>query len=169
LFSIIVAVDESYGIGYKNKLLVHIKDDMQRFKNLTMNRKVIIGRKTFESIPNGLPGRNIILVTSHKNYQTNARNVFICNDLDKFMREMYLDNNEEIFIIGGAEIYKQTLRYVNKIYLTKIHTTFKSDTYFPKIDKNIFKLHDHVEKKYDVKHKLYFDYEDYYRITIPCI
>lgn len=133
-FSIIVATDLNGGIGKDNKLLFNIKEDLQRFKKLTTNHTVIMGRKTLEGLPfkNGFPNRHNIILTSKTNniqtYGTNHSLVFK-NDIKEIIEE-YKNSKEEIFIVGGESIYRQFLPYANKIYLTKILEIKKSDSYF---------------------------------------
>lgn len=159
MFSIIVAVDENFAIGYKNNLLCRISDDMKRFKSLTMNKKVLVGRKTFESIPNGLPGRKIIVATNNTEYKSNKAE--ICYDLYFFLRENK-NVSEEIFIIGGAQIYSAAFPFAKKIYLTRIKNKFLGDTFFPKI--NEFDWQKELSPIFfDHKNNLSFQYEYYER------
>ena len=129
MLSIIVAIDLNGGIGNNNELLFHVKEDMRRFKELTTNHKVIMGRKTFESLPNGaLPNRtNIVLSRSKMGLD---EELDICYMYIVMVLEEYRDSNEEVFIIGGGEIYSQLLPYCNKIYLTIGFGEFEADTFF---------------------------------------
>ena len=131
MFSIIVAVDENFGIGYKNNLLYKISEDLKRFKLLTMGKKILVGRKTFESIKNKLPGRKIIIASKNKDLL--YENAVICSDLKNFFIEN-INTPEEIFIIGGAEIYSLAMPYTKKIYLTRIKYKFTADSFFPEIN-----------------------------------
>ena len=135
--SIIVAVAENNAIGKDNKLLWHISDDLKRFKKLTTGHIVIMGKKTFDSLPNGaLPNRTNIVITDDINdkFEDCIMAYSIEDALDKS------DDNKEIFIIGGGSIYKQFLKYANKLYLTKVHKSFEGDVFFPEIDINEWKL-----------------------------
>lgn len=125
MINLIVATDINGGIGKDNKLLWHIPKDLKRFKSLTTGKTVVMGRKTFESLPfkNGLPNRNNIVLTRGE-YQDNG-NVKYINDINKI-----LEMKDDIFIIGGAEIYKQFLPYCDKLYLTKVFAEFEADTFF---------------------------------------
>lgn len=129
MISIIVCIDNNGGIGKDNKLLFHIKEDMKRFKNLTTGHKVIMGRKTHKSLPNGyLPNReNIILTNNH--FLHHEGNIHLTNNIDNLINQ-YRNSDEEVFIIGGDSIYKQFLPYTNKIYLTKVNDNKNADSYF---------------------------------------
>lgn len=132
MLSIIVATDINGGIGYKGKLLFHIKEDMKRFKELTIDHKIIMGRKTYESLPNGaLPNRhNIVITTSNRvNTLSPTQSLIFKNNIEELIEE-YKDSEEEVFIIGGGFIYKQFLPFCKKIYLTIGHGEFEADTFF---------------------------------------
>jgi len=128
--SIIVAVAENQVIGSNNKLLWHLKEDLQRFKSLTLGHHIIMGRKTYESVGRPLPGRTNVIITRDKNYK--ASGCVIVNSLDDAFNVAKMDN--EVFIIGGGEIYRQTLPLTNRIYLTKVHASFHGDTFFPELN-----------------------------------
>lgn len=128
MISIIVAMELGRGIGYEGKLLTHIKGDLPRFKKITNNHAVIMGRKTFDSLSNGpLPNRTNIVISRNKNLKINGATVVpslkeaidICNA------------EEESFIIGGGEIYKEALDIADKLYITHIKKSFTADTFFP--------------------------------------
>lgn len=132
MLSIIVATDTNGGIGKDNKLLFHIREDLQRFKDLTTGHIVIMGRKTFESLPNGaLPNRhNIVITTSNKvNTTSPTQSLIFKNNVEELI-EKYKDSEEEVFVIGGGFVYKQFLPYCKKIYLTTVKGNFEADTFF---------------------------------------
>lgn len=132
MLSIIVASDINGGIGKDNKLLFHIKDDLKRFKELTTGKTIIMGRKTYESLPNGaLPNRhNIVITTSNRvNTLSPIQSLIFKNNIEELIDE-YKDSKEEVFVIGGGFIYKQFLPYCKKIYLTRIYDECKADTFF---------------------------------------
>lgn len=136
MINAIVAVDENYGIGYQNQLLEHIPGDLKYFKEKTSNSVVIMGRKTYESLPKKpLPNRLNIVITSKAN-SISSDNGVIYLTLDQakdFLKENA--ENQDIYIIGGASIYTQFLPYYDKIYITKIYKTHNNiDTYFPNIE-----------------------------------
>lgn len=144
--SIIVATDLVGGIGYKGDLLFKIKEDLKRFKGLTTGRTIIMGRKTYDSLPNGaLPNRNNIVITSSNRVNTMSpcESLIFKNNTDELI-EKYKDSNEEIFVIGGGFIYQQFLPYCNKIYLTRVYGEFQADTFF-RYDEKEFEL-DHCSQ-----------------------
>ena len=137
MISIIVAMTSNNYIGKDNKLLFHIKEDMKRFKSLTIGHKVIMGRKTFESLPNGpLMDRENIVITSNKNY--NPDGVIVCRDVYDIIHK-YSNSEEEIFIIGGESIYDIFEIYTSKIYLTKIYSDIIGDRKF-NFDEDRYKI-----------------------------
>jgi dihydrofolate reductase len=128
--SIIVAVAENQAIGYNNQLLWRLKEDLQRFKSLTMGHHIIMGRKTYESIGKPLPGRTSVVITRDLNFK--AEGCRVVHSLEEALKV----EDSEVFIIGGAEIYNQALPLADKIYLTRIHASFPGDTFFPELDLN---------------------------------
>lgn len=139
MLSLIVAVAQNNVIGKDNKLIWHISEDLKRFKEITSGKTIIMGRKTFESLPGVLPNRKHIIVTRDKNYKVNSDNVTIVHNLNSLI-DQYKNCDDEVFIIGGAEIYKQALPYADKLYLTKINNFFDGDTFFPEINYDYFKV-----------------------------
>lgn len=129
MLSIIVAVSQNGAIGKDNKLLWHIPNDLKRFKSITSGHTIIMGRKTFESLPKVLPNRHHIVITRDKNFKVNNESVEVINSIDDVISR-YKDSPEEVFIIGGGDIYRKLLPYANKIYMTKIYKVFNGDTYF---------------------------------------
>lgn len=130
--SIIVATDLNGGIGKDNKLLFKIKEDLKRFKELTTGKTIIMGRKTFESLPNGaLPNRhNIVVTTSNRvNTISSTESLIFKKNIEELIEE-YKDSQEEVFVIGGGFVYKQFLPYCKKIYLTIGFGEFEADTFF---------------------------------------
>ena len=162
MISISVAVAKNNVIGKDNKLLWHVSEDLKRFKKNTSNKKMIMGRKTFESLPGILPNREHIVVTRANNFKVDSDKVTIINDLSSLI-EKYLKCEEEIFVIGGANIYKQLLPYTHKIYLTKIDEDFEGDTYFPEINYDEFKTEYTSEQLIDEKNGLHYTFIDLVR------
>ena len=135
MFSIIVAVGKNNEIGKNNKLLWHIPEDLKNFKKITLNKKVVMGRKTFESIGRPLPNRENIILTRNNDY-TLDNEIRIYNDLETLLSE-YGNSEEEIFILGGEQIYKEMLdkNMITKLYISFIDFESKeADAYFPKIN-----------------------------------
>lgn len=148
MFSIIVAIGKNNEIGKKNKLIWHIPEDLKNFKKITTGKTVVMGRKTHESIGKALPNRKNIILTRNFNIKYDE-NIEVYNDLENFI-DKYKNNNEEIFIIGGEEIYKEFLKrdIVEKLYIS--HVDFQcedADAYFLQIDYRKWKKQS--ENQYD--------------------
>jgi dihydrofolate reductase len=134
MISIIAAIDKNRALGYQNKLLVHLSEDLKHFKEITTGHVVIMGRKTYQAIGQALPNRiNIVL---SKDPKFTAENCEIFNDLDKALEFAKAQETEEIFFIGGGQIYQQALPLADKLYLTIIDAEYQADTWFP--DYSIF-------------------------------
>ncbi len=133
MLSIIVAVASNDVIGGDNELLWHISKDLKRFKEITSGHTIIMGRKTFESLPKVLPNRHHIVITRDKDYKADSAEVEVVNDINSIV-DRFENSTEEAFIIGGGEIYKSLLPKSDKLYLTKVYKDFKGDTTFPKIN-----------------------------------
>ena len=141
MISIIVAVSENNVIGKDNKLIWHLPDDMKYFKEKTSGHCVITGRKNYESIPEKfrpLPNRTNIVITRQAGYS--APGAIVVSSVEEAIEKAKQTGDTEIFIIGGAEIYKQFLRYADKIYLTRIYGSFEGDTFFPEYDQKVWHI-----------------------------
>ena len=134
--SIIACVGKNLELGKNNDLIFHIKEDMKYFKEVTLNHIVVMGRKTFESLPTLLKDRKNVVITRSNNIDL-PDEVERYYSIEEFM-EHYKDYNEEIFVIGGASIYRQFLDYCDKIYLTEVDKETDADVYFPEFDKNLY-------------------------------
>ena len=130
--SIIVIIGRNNEIGKGNQLLCHLPADLKHFKEITSGHTIVMGRKTFESLPKGaLPNRKNIVISRNPELKIEGATVY--SSLDYAL--LKLIDDEEVFIIGGAQIYEQTLPVADKLYLTKIHAAFpEADTFFPPID-----------------------------------
>jgi dihydrofolate reductase len=158
----IVAVAENNVIGNESDLPWDIPEDMEFFKEKTKYRCLIMGRKTFESVGHPLPHRLNIVITRQKDYKSPADNVVIKSNLKEaidFAKTQTAKYGEEIFIIGGGEIYKESLELVNIIYLTRIHEIFDGDTEYPVLDPNKFEL---IESR-DREEPIPFTFQTYIR------
>ena len=124
--TIIAAAANNNVIGNNNKLIWHIPKDLIRFKELTLNHAVIMGRKTFESLPNPLPNRLNIVVTRNINYKNNG--IVVCKSIEEAL--VHCKNDSQPFIIGGSEIYSLFINMAQTIELTRVHNSFKADTFF---------------------------------------
>lgn len=152
--SIIVAITRNNAIGRGGDLLFHISEDLRQFKAITMGHPIIMGRKTFESFPNGaLPGRRNIVITRQGDYD--AENIEIVNSLQAAVDAV--KNVDEAFVIGGGEIYRQALPLCSRLYLTKIDTEIAdADTFFPEINNNEWEIADQSELKHDPRSGVQF-------------
>lgn len=159
MISIIVATSKNNAIGKDNSLLWHISEDLKRFKEITSGHKMIMGRKTFESLPGILPNRHHIILTRDNNFNVDSDKVTIIHDIDEVIKT-YKDSTEEVFIIGGGEIYNLFMPYADKLYLTKVQKDFDADTFFPQIDMNNWKIIHNSDKKTDEKSGLIFEFID---------
>jgi len=130
IISLIVAMDKNRVIGKNNSLPWKLPQDLARFKSLTLGHAVIMGRKTYESIGKALPGRVNIIVTTSESYS--ALGCTVVGSLESAID--ISKNEEEIFIIGGESIFKQALRFADRLYLTVIDNVFEGDTFFPEFD-----------------------------------
>ena len=131
--SIIAAIAENRALGKDNKLLWHISEDLKRFKSLTSGHPIIMGRKTFESIGRPLPHRTNVVVTSREYFKTQG--VVATHSFKEAIRAAESVENDEIFIIGGGQIYEQAIGIADKLYLTLVEGKFKADTFFPDYSK----------------------------------
>lgn len=132
--NLIVAVDNNWAIGCGNRLLVSIPADMKFFRETTMGKVVVMGRKTLESFPGGQPlkNRTNIVITRDKNYK--AKDAIVVTSVEEALEELKKYDEEEIYIIGGESIYRQFLSYCKTAYVTKVDHTYEADTYFPNLD-----------------------------------
>ena len=134
MISMIVTVDRNWGIGRENKMLTHIQPDLTYFRETTTGKVIVMGRKTLESFPNGLPLKNRvnIVLTKNKNYQ--VKDAVIVHSEEELLEELKKYPSEKIYVIGGESIYKMMLPYCDTVYVTKIDREFQADTYFPNLD-----------------------------------
>ncbi|WP_248724189.1 dihydrofolate reductase [Seonamhaeicola sp. ML3] len=160
VITIIVAAAENNTIGKDNKLIWHLSNDLKRFKALTNGHHIIMGRKTFESFPKPLPNRTHIVITRQTDYKA-PEGVIIVNSLEAAITEAKSD--EQPFIIGGGEIYKQAMTIADKIELTRVHETFEGDAFFPEIDTNVWKETANEFHKKDNNHDYEFSFITYIR------
>jgi dihydrofolate reductase len=132
----IVATDLKNGIGKENQLLWHLPADLKFFKKITLGCPIIMGRKTYESIGRLLPGRRNIIVTRNKTFKIEGAEVV--DSIEKALKSAKME--EKVFIIGGAEIYNQSLEHVTELYRTLVKHEFEADTFFPRINHDEFSL-----------------------------
>ena len=132
--NLIAAVDQNWAIGNKNKLLVRIPDDQKFFRETTTGKVVVMGRKTLESFPNGLPlkNRTNIVLTHDKNYQ--VKDAIVLHSLEELHAELQKYPSEDIYVIGGETIYRQLIDECDVAHITKIDYAYDADAYFPNLD-----------------------------------
>ena len=132
--NMIVNVDNNWAIGYRNSLLVRIPSDMKFFRQTTMNHVVVMGRKTLESFPNGLPlaKRTNIVLTRDQDYK--VKGAILVHSEEELLEELKKYEEDDIFVIGGGSVYEMMLPYCNTVYVTKIDFAYQADTYFPNLD-----------------------------------
>jgi dihydrofolate reductase len=152
---IIAAVAENRAIGKNNDLIWHLPDDMRFFKNQTMGKPVVMGRKNYESIPHKyrpLSGRENVVITRDKSYEAPGCRVF--HEIDEALEALEKEGNEEVYIIGGGQIYNLVLEHnlVDEMYLTEVHDAFEADAYFPKFDKSDWAIEELSHHPKDDKH-----------------
>jgi dihydrofolate reductase len=161
MISIIVAVSDDWGIGKDNELLWHIPEDLKRFKKLTLGNAVIMGKKTWESLPRKpLPGRKNIVLTDvpHECIDSSITAYSVEDALSK------CDKDEEIFVIGGGSVYRQFMLLADRLYITHVHKKAPADVYFPEIDRRMWKVVEKEEFKADLSNGISYTYIIYERI-----
>lgn len=158
--SIIVAVGKNLEIGKNNQLLWHISDDLKYFKKTTSGKTIVMGHNTWKSLPfKPLPNRKNIVFSHQKDLQIEGVSiVHTIEDLNKVLK-----TDEEVFIMGGAKIYKHFINIANTIYITRVNQNFEADTFFPEIDEKIWKKSEQSEWFTDQKTNLEYCFEIYIR------
>lgn len=144
MITLIAAMDEERVIGYKGSIPWHIKEDLKHFKEATLNKTVIMGRKTYESLKGPLSDRLNIVVSSNPNYLQEHPEVRVIKDLESFLKRIQKEE-AEYMIIGGASIYQESLPYADKIILSLIKGKHDGDTFFPEFESS-FKLESQISK-----------------------
>lgn len=155
--NLIAAVDANWGIGYKNKLLVSIPDDMKFFRETTTGKVVVMGRKTLESFPNGKPlkNRTNIVLTKDPNYRVDG--TIVVHNMDELHEELAKYPSEDIYIIGGESVYRQLVDECDVAHITKIDFSYEADAYFPNLDEK-----EEWVITADSEEQTYFDLEYYF-------
>ncbi len=155
---IIAAIDENNGLGFKNHLLCHLHDDLKNFKHLTNGHTVVMGRKTWESLPvKPLPNRKNIVLT--RDADATFLNAFSSTSLNQLYD--FCSNDEQVFIIGGAEVYRQAIDLADKLIITHIHHRFNADVFFPEIKKELWLKVKETAHSIDERHDFAFDICEY--------
>ena len=161
--SLVVAASDNNAIGKNNQLLWNLPNDLKFFKNTTWGFPVIMGRKSFESVKKPLPGRTNIVVTSNKDWKYET--VIRVDNLEDGIQKAAETNSKQVFIIGGGEIYKQSMDIADVIYLTRVHAQLEGDTFFPVIDESKWQLTSNQHFEADEKHAYSYSFQIWKKIA----
>lgn len=154
---IVVAVDENWGIGKDNQLLWHLPADLKHFKNITSGHPVVMGRKTYESIGRALPNRRNVVISRQTSLQIEG--VEVVHSLEEALA--LLAQEAVVFIIGGAQIYRESIQKVDKIHLTKVHHLFNADAFFPALDPQVWEETNRETHQPDEKNAFSYTFSTY--------
>lgn len=159
LVSAIVAAAENNAIGKDNQLLWHLPNDLRFFKRITTGHTVIMGRKTYESVGKPLPNRRNIIITRQATYAAEGAEVVhsLTAALDNCAGE------PEVFVVGGAEIYKEALAIIDRVYLTRVHIALPGDSFFPELDEQAWRLVSEESHPADERHAYRYTFQIYER------
>ena len=155
--TMIAAIGKNRELGKNNDLIWHLPTDLKFFREQTKGHTIIMGRKTFESLPKVLPNRHHIVITRDKNFKVDSPSVEIVNDINTVINK-YENSSEEVFIIGGGEIYKFLLPNTKKLYLTRVYKDFNGDTKFPEINLDDWSIDSQSEILTNETDNLKFDF-----------
>lgn len=150
--NIITAVDRNWAIGSKNDLLIRIPNDHKHFREETTGKVVVLGRKTLETFPRGLPLKNRTNIILSSNPQYQAKDAIVVHSIDELLEELKAYRDEDIYVIGGESVYRQLLPYCNVAHITKIDHAYEADAYFPDLDED-----EEWEITADSEEQTYFD------------
>jgi dihydrofolate reductase len=163
MIHIVVAIAENRVIGKDNQLIWHLPEDLKHFKLLTMGHPMVMGRKTFEAIGKPLPGRTTIIITRQADYQA-PEGCIVTTSLEEALQEaMALD--EQVMVVGGAEIYQQALPLAEVVHLTLVHESFDGDVSFPELNAEEWDITAQQEHEADEKHAYPFSFFTFRRIA----
>lgn len=155
----IAAVAENNALGKNNDLLWHLPLDFKRFKEVTSGHHIIMGRKTFESFPKPLPNRTHVIITRQKDFVHDG--CIVVQDVEKAIAVCPTD--EDLYIIGGGEIYTQSIHLADQLDITRVHHSFEADVYFPEIDAKIWELTSEIFNSKDEKHLFDYTFQTFVR------
>ncbi|NLJ83693.1 MAG: dihydrofolate reductase [Halanaerobiaceae bacterium] len=159
MLSIIAAIGRKNELGKDNSLLWHLPEDLKRFKQITTGHPIIMGRKTFQSLPGILPDREHIVITRDSSFSVPDKRVKVVHSIEEALA--IIDQEEENFVIGGGEIYRQLLPFAEKLYLTIIDEEFpEADTFFPEIDYGEWEVIEEIAGLVDDKSQLSYRWVD---------
>ena len=131
---LIVAVDKEWGIGYKGDLLARVRADLMNFRDLTSGKIVILGSNTLATFPGGKALKNRINIVLHPSEEYHPENTTVVHSIEHLLEEVKKYNTDDVFVIGGASVYKQMLPYCDTAYVTKFNKSFEKDVFFPDLD-----------------------------------
>lgn len=134
--NLIVAVDENWAIGNKNELLVRIPNDHKYFREVTTGKVVVLGRKTLETFPQGLPLKNRTNIILSHNPEYKVKDAIVVHSIEELQEELKNYPTEDVYIIGGASVYREMLPYCDVAHVTKIEHAYQADAYFPNLDES---------------------------------
>ena len=166
IISLVVAASENNAIGLDNALLWKLPSDMKFFKNLTWGMPVIMGRKTFESMASRpLPGRINIVISRTPGALPVMESVWPASSLEHALDLARSSDCLEAFVIGGGDIYRQSITMADRIYMTRVHASYPdADTFFPAIDESLFRIENEMDMPADEKHAQAFRFETWQRV-----
>lgn len=157
IISHLVAASENNVIGKNNQLPWNLPNDFKFFKNKTWGMPVVMGRKTYESMEKELKGRINIVVTTNKEWKRD--NVLVASSIEEGIKKAEETDCKEIFVIGGGEIFRQSMDIVNRLYITRVHATVEGDTFYPAIDESNWKLVSEDPHPADEKHQFAYTFQ----------
>ncbi|AGK97221.1 dihydrofolate reductase [Clostridium pasteurianum] len=163
MIAIIAAVAKNNAIGKDNELLWYLPEDLKRFKKITIGHTIIMGRKTFQSLPKILPDRHHMVITRNKTFKVEDDRVTVVNSIEELLAS--LKEDEEYFVIGGADIYKQLLPYAEKMYITAVDDEFDGDVFFPDINHKDWRIVENTEQLQNSKNSLSYRFITFKRIN----
>ncbi len=163
MISLIAAIDKLGGLGFNNQLLAHLPADLAHFKSITMGKPIIMGRKTYESIGRPLPGRQNIIISTRLESQ---QKIIIVPTIEQAL--LCTGDATEVMIIGGAQLFQQSMNLASRMYLTIIDHQFEADVHFPLIDMNVWQCCEEVVRLHDEHNKYDMRFCTFERITGNC-
>ncbi len=155
--NVIAAVDANWAIGYKNELLVKIPNDQKWFQKITTGKVVVMGRKTMETFPNGMPLKNRTNIVLTGDRALRVKDAELVYGIEELLEKLKQYNTEDVYVIGGESVYEELLPYCDTAYITKIDYTYQADRYFPNLDND---ADWHIES--ESEEQTYFDLEYYF-------
>ena len=155
--NIIAAVDSNWAIGYRNDLLVRIPNDQKWFQKVTTGKVVVMGRKTMETFPDGMPLKNRTNIVLTGDRALRVKDAELVYGIKELLEKLKQYNTEDVYVIGGESVYEELLPYCDTAYITKIDYTYQADRYFPNLDND---ADWHIES--ESEEQTYFDLEYYF-------